>query len=166
MELNEYASVELPPYNYPVSGRIISGNQLEKLIILLVAILGLIGSGYIIASSTGTDNQPEFHNLSLMVASAAQDVVDPSTIDDKSRFSDYIKINGKKRVDNKLRFEMLQDLDPDVRYWVDMGDGTRVMVRRPKFYHAYKEKGTYTLSLKQTKNAVVTNLAETELKIK
>lgn len=165
MKLNEYNTVDLDKYSFIYDNVILSKNYLEKFFITLVATLGLLGSVYIIASSSNAGNQPEFHNLSLMVASSAQEI----SLDDdgsKGKFKDYVSIEGKKKAGEKLTFTFKGEREQGARYMADMGDGTRIMIRGSKFKHTYADKGKYTVVIKSTKNAIVTSLAEKEIKIK
>lgn len=165
MEFNDYASVDLKKLEYHFPIPTLSKSKLEISLIFIVAFLGLIGSGYIITLSSNANNQPEFHNLSLLAASTGFDGDNSSAVKNMD-LDEVIEIRGDFKTGERLTFILDADLDNGMRYMMDMGDGSRTMIRRNRFTHTYTKPGKYTLKFKATKNSVVQIIAEKTIKIK
>lgn len=138
----------------------------ERLLLTLVAAVGLVGTIFIINNSA-MGNQPPSNPgiISAYTAGISQDV----SVDDvkKKKLSRYLEIEGSKKAGNELTFSFLRDRLPEGhRYMLDMGDGMRIVLTRDNFTYAYQKPGKYTIELKGVKNAVVTEIAKKTIKIK
>jgi len=144
--------------NKPLSKRFI-----EKILLFLIATVGVIGSFYVFNMNNGGGSNPNFQNISLLAASTT--VYDSIMADDEEKFKDYFKISGKKKVGEVLMFKFKQDRNTS-RYVIDMGNGERVIVTSDEFPYAYNEAGEYKLELKTINRGLITTVASTTIKIK
>ena len=163
MRLNEYTSIDLPKTTFlPQSGGITS-KLIEKLLLMLIAILGIIGSCYVFTNSSNSNNNPNYHNLSIVAASAANFDAKSTAVGEK--FKDYIKIEGKKRIGEMLTFKFKKDRKA-ARYVMDMGNGERVIITADEFPYTFSKAGKYILELKTINRGLISTIATKELKIK
>jgi len=163
MSVNDYTSIDLQKTTFiPQTGGL-SSKSIEKLLLILIAILGVIGSLYVFTNSSNNNNNPNYHNLSLVAASVSD--FDSNTLDGKVKFKDYIKIEGKKRAGELLTFKFKKDRS-EARYVMDMGNGERVIITADEFPYEFAESGTYTLELKTINRGLISTVATKELKIK
>ncbi len=132
-------------------------NGLEYLLLCLVAVIGLTGSIYMFASNAQKNANNNFNQF------ATAPLIEQE--DDAESFSDYIKVSGKKRVDNEISFETKMDIKAK-RYVMEMGDGMRMIITAPSFTYKYAKKGKYTLELKTIERGLITTVATKTLKIK
>lgn len=165
MELNA-TQIDIKKSGLLATGDTLQHGFIEKLLITLVASLGLLGSVFIISNSAA-GAQPPLPEGQVMSYSAAVGESLTQAEDRSNDLDDYIRMEGKKRVGNPIYFEFLRDeLPADHRYMLDMGDGMRVMLTQSAFDYAYKEKGRYTIDLLGVKNAVVTKIASKRIRIR
>lgn len=163
MNLNEYTSIDLTKTTFiPQTGGF-SSKLIEKLLLILIAILGVIGSLYVFANSSNNNNTPNYHNLSMVAASVSD--FNANTLDVKVKFKDFIKIEGNKRAGQPLNFIFKKDRHA-MRYVMDMGNGERVIITADEFPYQFKKAGTYTLELKTITRGLISTIATKELKIK
>lgn len=163
MRSNEYTSIELPkPSLLPHSGGL-SSKHIEKLLLILIAVLGIIGSLYVFSNSSNNNNTPNYHNLSMVAASVSD--FESNALDKKTKFKDFIKIEGKKKVGNELNFVFKKDRKA-VRYVMDMGNGERVIITADEFPYTFNKPGTYKLELKSIVRGLITTVATKDIKIK
>lgn len=160
--MNEYTSIDLPKATLiPQSG--FSSKIIEKLLLTLIAFMGVIGSLYVFTNSSNNNNTPNYHNLSLVAASVSD--FDSNTLDGKVKFKDFIKIEGKKKAGNKLNFKFKKDRHAS-RYVMEMGNGERVIITADEFPYKYDKPGKYKLELKTITRGLISTIATKELKIK
>ncbi len=162
MRMNEYTSIDLPKTALLPRAGSLSSKFIEKLLLILIAILGVIGSLYVFSSSSN-NNTPNYHNLSLVAASVSD--FDSNTLDGKVKFKDFIKIEGKKRAGQMLNFKFKKDRNR-VRYIMDMGNGERVIITADEFPYTFDKPGKYKLELKTITRGLISTIASKELKIK
>ena len=163
MRLNEYTSIDLPKTSLISQTEGISSKSIEKLLLILIAVLGIIGSLYVFSSSSSNNNTPNYHNLSLVAASVGD--FDANTLDKKAKFKDFIKIEGKKKVGAEMNFIFKKDRK-SARYVMDMGNGERVIITADEFPYVFKKAGEYTLELKTINRGLITTVATKDIKIK
>jgi hypothetical protein len=132
-------------------------NGLEYFLLCLVATIGLAGSIYMFASNAQNNANNNFNQF------AAAPIVD--TEKNRSSFSDYFRVSGKKRVDSEISFETKMDIK-EKRYVLEMGDGMRMIITAPSFTYKYAKKGKYKLELKTIERGLITTIATNTLKIK
>ena len=130
MSVNEYTSIDLPKSSLIPQAGNFSSKFIEKLLLILIAFLGVVGSLYVFTNSSNNNNTPNYHNLSLVAASASD--FDLNTLDGKVKFKDYIKIEGKKKVGEELNFTFKKDRHA-TRYVMEMGNGERVIITADEF---------------------------------
>jgi hypothetical protein len=160
--MNEYTSIDLPKTTFlPQTG--LSSKFIEKLLLILIAIFGVIGSFYVFSNSSNNNNTPNYHNLSLVTASVSD--FDSNSLDSKEKFKDYIKIEGKKEVGEMLNFTFKKDRLA-TRYVMEMGNGERVIITADEFPYKFDKAGTYKLELKTITRGLISTIATKELKIK
>ena len=163
MRLNEYTSIDLPKATFlPQSGGI-NSKLIEKLLLMLIAILGIIGSLYVFTNSSNSNNNPNYHNLSIVAASASN--FDTKSTAAGEKFKDYVKIEGKKRIGEMLIFKFKKDRKA-ARYVMDMGNGERVIITADEFPYTFNKAGKYRLELKTINRGLISTIATKELKIK
>ncbi len=141
--------------------RLIIPHSMEFFLLSIVAILGLVGSIYIIASNAAGNSNNNYNQFATTPVVELEEDVDELG----SSFGNYIKISGKKRVGNEIEFETKMDIK-EKRYVMEMGDGMRMIITQPKFSYQYKEKGKYVLELKTIERGLITTIATKKLKIK
>ena len=164
MRMNEYTSIDLSKTSLLTQAGGLSSKSIEKLLLTLIAILGIIGSLYVFSnSSNNNNNTPNYHNLSIAAASMADFDIDQ--VDKKVKFKDFFKIEGKKNVGEVLTFKFKKDRK-STRYVMDMGNGERVIITADEFPYQFDKAGTYKLELKTITRGLLSTLATTELKIK
>ena len=164
MRFNEYNnSIDLPKTTFIPQAEGFSSKFIEKLLLILIAILGVIGSLYVFTNSSNNNNTPNYHNLSLVAASVSD--FDSNTLDGKVKFKDFIKIEGKKKAGVMLNFKFKKDRHV-TRYVMEMGNGERVIITADEFPYKFDKSGTYTLELKTITRGLITTLATKKLKIK
>ena len=163
MRMNEYTSIDLPKASLiPQTGGL-SSKSIEKLLLILIAVLGIIGSLYVFSNSSNNNNTPNYHNLSLVAASVSD--FDSNPLDKKVKFKDFIKIDGKKKAGKMLNFTFKKDRKV-TRYVMDMGNGERVIITADEFPYKFDKAGTYKLELKTITRGLISTIATKELKIK
>ena len=163
MRMNEYTSIDLPKTSLISQTGGLSSKSIEKFLLILIAILGVIGSLYVFSNSSNNNNTPNYHNLSIVAASVSD--FESNTVDKKVKFKDYIKIDGKKNIGETLTFTFKGDRQAS-RYVMDMGNGERVIITADEFPYTFKKAGTYLLELKTINRGLISTLASKELKIK
>ncbi len=161
--MNEYTSIDLPKATLISQAGGFPSKIFEKFLLLLIAILGIIGSLYVFTNSSNNNNTPNYHNLSLVAASVSD--FDSNTLDGKVKFKDFIKIEGKKKTGNLMNFKFKKDRHA-ARYVMEMGNGERVIITADEFPYKYDKAGTYTLELKTITRGLISTIATKELKIK
>ena len=161
MRINDYSSLKL-------STTIISQSEnfnqkfIEKILLFLIAFLGLMGTLYVFTSSSSNNNNPNYQNLVIAAASMS----DYNTLDATgSKFKDFFKIDGKKKAGKMLNFVFKEDRKAS-RYVLDMGNGERVIITSNKFPYKFDKPGKYLLELKTIERGLITVIATKELKIK
>lgn len=163
MRMNEYTSIDLPKTSLiPQTGGL-SSKIIEKLLLILIAFVGVIGSLYVFTNSSSNNNIPNYHNLSLVAASVSD--FDSNTLDGKVKFKHFIKIEGKKKAGEKLNFKFKKDRHA-VRYVMEMGNGERVIITADEFPYKFDKPGTYKLELKTITRGLISTIATKDLKIK
>lgn len=136
-------------------------NQMERILLTLIAAIGLLGSAYIfLASSSG---QPDNNFNSAALASVA--IASDGYTDTKTKFSDFIEINGDQKANEKLTFSCKMDRDQH-RYVIEMGDENRMIITVDEFPYSYKKPGKYFLELKRLEGGLLRTVATKKLKIK
>jgi uncharacterized protein YxeA len=163
MRMNEYTSIDLPKTSLIPQAGGLSSKSIEKLLLILIAILGVIGSLYVFSNSSNNNNTPNYHNLSIVAASVSD--FKSNTLDKKVKFKDYVKIEGKKKIGETLTFTFKKDRKAS-RYVMDMGNGERVIITANEFPYKFNKKGTYLLELKTINRGLISTVATKELKIK
>ncbi|MDF1696073.1 MAG: hypothetical protein P1U56_09590 [Saprospiraceae bacterium] len=164
MRMNEYTSIDLPKATFLPQSEGLSSKLIEKLLLILIAILGIIGSLYVFTnSSNNNNNSPNYHNLSMVAASVSD--FDTKAIDGGAKFKDYIKIEGKKKIGQMLNFKFKKDRKA-ARYVMDMGNGERVIITADEFPYTFDKPGKYTLELKTINRGLISTVATKEIKIK
>ena len=63
MRMNEYTSIDLPKTSLIPQAGGLTSKSIEKLLLILIAILGVIGSLYVFSNSSNNNNTPNYHNL-------------------------------------------------------------------------------------------------------
>ncbi len=163
MRMNEYTSIDLPTTTLIPQAGGLSSKIIEKLLLILIAFFGVIGSLYVFTNSSSNNNIPNYHNLSLVAASVSD--FDSNTLDGKVKFKDFIKIEGKKKAGVKLNFKFKKDRHA-ARYVMEMGNGERVIITADEFPYKFDKPGTYKLELKTITRGLISTIATKELKIK
>jgi uncharacterized protein YxeA len=161
--MNEYTSIDLQKATLIPQHEGISSKSIEKFLLILIAILGVIGSLYVFTNSSNNNNTPNYHNLSIVAASVSD--FESNTLDKKVKFKDFIKIEGKKKMGETLTFKFKKDRKAS-RYVMDMGNGERVIITADEFPYTFEKEGTYVLELKTINRGLISTLATKELKIK
>ena len=161
---------ELSPFSFasfdPIRGGMIaSQNNLEKFLISLIAFFGIIGSVYIIASSSMAEQPAPIENLVFFSPTLLSNLEEDSVLA-KDEMSKYLDITGNYSSGSPLHFKFIGKREEGYRYMLEMGDEMRVMFRSDYYRHTYEKPGKYTLELKKTKNAIVTTIAKKTITIK
>ena len=163
MRMNEYTSIDLPKTSLISQTGGLSSKSIEKFLLILIAVLGVIGSLYVFSNSSNNNNAPNYHNLSIVAASVSD--FEASTLDKKVKFKDFIKIEGKKKIGETLIFTFKKDRKAS-RFVMDMGNGERVIITANEFPYKFDKEGTYKLELKTINRGLISTVATKELKIK
>lgn len=163
MRMNEYTSIDLPKTTLLPQAGGFSSKFIEKLLLILIAILGVIGSLYVFTNSSSNNNTPNYHNLSMVAASVSD--FDSNTLDKKVKFKDFFKIEGKKKAGEELYFIFKKDRKA-TRYVMEMGNGERMIITADEFPYKFAKPGKYKLELKTIKRGLISTVATKELKIK
>ena len=163
MNVSTYNSVDMPgkailqkaSISYPA-------NKIEKILLFLIAAIGLVGSSYIFAASSGSSPSPKLGNL----AAAAPIVTeDNDTSEWKEKFGDYIKIEGKKKVGQPITFKFVGEKDGG-RFVMEMGNGNRMIITGDEWPFTYQEAGKYVLELKRIDKGLIRTIATKTIKVK
>ena len=163
MSVQEYSSMNMAQAKIIQSVERYSPKYIEKTLLLLIAFLGIAGSVYVFSMSTGNNNSPNYNNLSIVAASAAE--FDYSPESKKEKFKDFISIDGKKKAGEMMLFTFKGDRKAQ-RYVMDMGNGERVIITSDEFPYSFSKPGKYLVELKTINKGLITVVAEKELKIK
>jgi len=163
MRINDYSSIDLSANTIISNQETINPKFIEKILLFLIAFLGIAGSVYVFSVSSNPNNTPNYHNLSL-VASASTDY-DISIDEKKVKFKNFFKIQGKKKVGELLSFTFKEDRN-EQRYVLDMGNGERVIITSDEFPYKYEKAGVYNLELKTINRGLIKTIATKELTIK
>lgn len=162
MNMDNFSTLDISSNNNNKSTSIdYTSTSLEKILLILIAAIGLLGSTYIFTASSGTNQSPEIDNLATTIFPTE----DKEEGVWKEKFKDYIKISGKKRVDEPLTFEFLGDRS-QYRYVMEMGDDMRMIITSDRFPYSYKNPGKYLLELKKIDKGLISTVATYKLKIK
>ena len=127
----------------------------EILLLGFVALIGLLGSVYVLSANPGfpKNELSQFTPLSIEKQR-------------KSEFDKYVKISGNKNTESKIQFEIIH-LDINAkRYVMEMGDGRRMILTQPTFEYQYSTKGEYLLELKELQRGLIVVVGDKKLKIK
>lgn len=163
MRINDYSSIELSNATLIPQSERFTPKFIEKILLILIAFLGIMGSLYVFSSSANNNNTPNYNNLS-MAAVASLDL-DEEDLEVKAKFKNYFKIEGKKRVGELLTFKFKKDRK-ESRYVLDMGNGERVIITSDEFPYKFDKPGKYLLELKTINRGLISVIATKELKIK
>ncbi|MEE9437792.1 MAG: hypothetical protein V3V14_02250 [Saprospiraceae bacterium] len=142
---------------------VLSAKFIEKILLFLIAFLGIVGSLYVFSISSNSNNSPNYNNLSFVAAASTDNVFDE--LAGKKKFKRYIKIKGDKKTGSVLNFTFLKDRK-ETRYVLEMGNGERMIITSNIFPYKYNTPGKYLLELKTIKRGLITTIATKEIKIK
>jgi len=163
MRVMNYSAIELNENIIISSPSPASSNKVEKLLLCLIAALGIVGSLYVFSTSSNNNPNNNYQNLAIAAAS----VSDVENIDErgKEKFKKFFKIEGDKKAGELLNFHFKKDRKTS-RYVLDMGNGERVIITSNDFPYKYEEPGKYLLELKTIQRGLITTISTKEIKIK
>jgi len=136
-------------------------NQLERILLFLIAAIGILGSIYIFSATSGS-TPPEYQHSLAPVYTDTDSHTDSEW---KGKFKNYIKIDGKKKVGEKLEFTFVGNKEAG-RYVLEMGNGNRMIITGSSFPFTYDSAGKYKLELKRIQKGLITTVASQTLRIK
>lgn len=137
-------------------------NNIEKILLFLIAAIGLVGSTYIFAVSSGSSPTPDIGNIA-----AAAPITDSENEEAewKEKFGDYIQIEGKKKVGEPITFKFVAEKDGG-RYVMEMGNGNRMIITGAEWPFTYDKPGKYLLELKRIDKGLIKTVATKKIKVK
>ncbi len=162
MEMNKYTSLEIFSPSILNTGKRIRNKTIEKLLLVLIAVIGIMGSA-IIFSINSTTCAPKYSNMPIMAMAPV--LKNDQVAGKKEKFSHFIKIKGKKKMGAPLTFHFKKD-PKKMRYVLDIDQHRRVIITSKKFEVTFDTPGEHTLELKQIHRGLISTLATKILKIK
>ncbi len=164
MNLSSYTTINLSgDHSINAPSLTNPSNQLERILLVLIAAIGILGSAYIFSASSNNSPTPEYNNLATVAALSTQ--LDDEEDEWKVKFKNFFSIKGKKKVDNPITFTFIGDLN-DTRYVLEMGNGHRMILTAKSFPFTYKKAGKYTLELKKIERGLISTVATKKIKIR
>ena len=131
-------------------------NYYEHILLIVVASIGLAGSLFVFSEC------PDAEVSSVHTGVLNQSVNTPEV--SIAPFDQLVHIEGDFKEQQKLNIHWTAR-KPDARYVLDMGNGERVMLRGDQFDYIYNQGGTYTLSLKEIENDLITTISTSQIEI-
>ncbi len=165
MNFEHYTPVRLTKKHFQVSHffRV----HIEPFLLSLLVLTGIIGSVYLfgqkIIISNSTASVPESNGSPLV--SSISSILNNEDDAPANAFNDYIEMDSKAAVGNKININFLQD-EKASRYVLEMGNGVRLIVTQKELFYIYDKPGKYVIELKEIKDGLLHIIGTKKIKVK
>ena len=105
----------------------------HKIALLLVAMIGIVGSTYVLSSINNADIDPNHAIIHIEQ-------------ENTNNSMPLIRVAGRKISKNPLQFS-ISNYNPELDYTIDFGDGNSQLLTLADFTHTYKREGIYDVAL-------------------
>jgi len=118
----------------PFSGK----SKSEHFILLAVALLGLLGSSYMISNCKGHNHNAFF---------SAQNMGNPNLIDSPINGNQLVlEISGDLQEKSPIEFSIPENLNQQ-KFLIDFGNGEKRIIDDENFFYSYNRPGNYKVQL-------------------